>query len=285
MQGPHFAWTRPDKELFAVNRCLNRVGLLLGLGLLVLALWACARAAYTGRSQLLLISEGQETALGLQAAQDVLKKERESRDEMQAERVKRVGRRIAQAANRPDYKWEFHLIDKDVVNAFCLPGGKVFVYTGILSLTTSNDELAAVMGHEIAHALERHGGERMSMALMAQVGGQAASIALGSTVSPAASQVFNQAYGLGSQVGVLLPHSRAQESEADEVGMILAAKAGYEPAGALTLWQKMDSYQKSKGQNAPGWLSTHPSSAQRVADIQAKMGAIRARYFQPASLY
>lgn len=267
------------------SRPLKRVAQLLGLGLLVVAVWACARAAYTNRSQLLLISEGQETALGLQAAQDVLKKEKESRDELQTERVRRVGRRIAQAANRPDYKWEFHLIEKNDVNAFCLPGGKVFVYTGILNLATSNDELAGVMGHEIAHALERHGGERVSMALMAQVGGQAASLALGASVSPAAGQVFSQAYGLGSQVGVLLPHSRAQESEADEVGMILAAKAGYEPSGALTLWQKMDSYQKSKGQSAPAWLGTHPSSSQRINDIQAKMGAIRARYFQQAQLY
>lgn len=252
--------------------------------LAALLLAACARAAYTNRSQLLLISEGQETALGLQAAQDVLKKEKESTDELQTERVRRIGRRIAAAANRPDYQWEFHLIDKDVVNAFCLPGGKVFVYTGILNLTTSNDELAAVMGHEIAHALERHGAERMSVALMAQLGGQAASIALGSTVSPLASQAFSQAYGAGAQVGVLLPHSRAQESEADEVGMILAAKAGYEPAGALSLWRKMEAYQKSKGQNAPAWLSTHPSSAERIEAIQAKMGDIRAQYFQRVEL-
>lgn len=245
---------------------------------------ACARAAYTNRSQLLLISEGQETQLGLQAAQDVLKKEKESRDQLMTERVRRVGRRIAVAANRPDYKWEFHLIEKDVVNAFCLPGGKVFVYTGILNLATSNDELAAIMGHEIAHALERHGGERISMALMAQLGGAAASTALGASISPAASQVFNQAYGLGSQVGVLLPHSRVQESEADEVGMILAAKAGYEPSGALSLWRKMDAYSKSKGQNAPAWLSTHPSSEQRIQDIQAKMGNIRARYYQRSEL-
>jgi metalloendopeptidase OMA1, mitochondrial len=248
-------------------------------------LFACAHAAYTNRSQVLLISEGQETALGLQAAQDVLKKEKESHDALQTERVRRIGRRIAVAANRTDYKWEFHLIEKDVVNAFCLPGGKVFVYTGILNLATSNEELAAVMGHEIAHALERHGGERVSMALMAQLGGAAASAALGASVSPAAGQVFNQAYGLGSQVGVLLPHSRVQESEADEVGMILAAKAGYEPRGALSLWRKMDAYAKSKGQNAPAWLSTHPSSEQRIQDIQAKMGAIRARYFQRHELY
>ena len=245
---------------------------------------ACARTAYTNRSQMLLISEGQETTLGLQAASDVLKNEKESTDQLQTERVRRIGRRIAAAANKPDYKWEFHLINKDVVNAFCLPGGKVFVYTGILELTTTNDELAAVMGHEIAHALLRHGGERMSMAMMAQLGGQAASIALGSTVSPAASQVFGQVYGVGAQVGVLLPHSRSQESEADEVGMILAAQAGYEPAGALSLWKKMDAYAAKKGQNQPAFLSTHPSSKQRIADIQAKMGGIRTKYYHQALL-
>jgi predicted Zn-dependent protease len=248
-------------------------------------LFACARAAYTNRSQLLLISEGQEVQLGFQAAQEVLRTEKESRDQLMTERVRRIGRRIAVAANRPDYKWEFHLIEKDVVNAFCLPGGKVFVYTGILNLATGNDELAAVMGHEIAHALERHSGERISMALMAQLGGTAASAALGASVSPAASQVFNQAYGIGAQVGVLLPHSRAQESEADEVGMILAAKAGYEPAGALSMWRKMLAYSKSKGQNVPAWMSTHPTNEQRIRDIQAKMGAIRARYFQRHELY
>lgn len=247
-------------------------------------LMACARAAYTNRSQLLLISEGQEMALGLQSAQEVLKKEKESKDQLQVERVKRVGSRIAAAASKPDYKWEFHVIEKDTVNAFCLPGGKVFVYTGILELTTSNDELAAVMGHEIAHALLRHGGERVSMALMTQMGGQAASIALGSTVSPAASQIFDQAYGVGAQVGVMLPHSRSQESEADEVGMILAAKSGYEPSGALSLWRKMDAYAKSKGQNVPGFLSTHPTTKDRMAAIQSKMGAIRTKYFQQAEL-
>ncbi|SNR74200.1 Peptidase family M48 [Humidesulfovibrio mexicanus] len=252
--------------------------------LLALVAAACAKTAYTNRSQLLLISEGQEVALGLQSAQEVLKKEKESGDDLQVERVKRVGQRIAVAANKPDYKWEFRLIEKDTVNAFCLPGGKVFVYTGILDLTTSNDELAAVMGHEIAHALLRHGGERVSMALMAQMGGQAASLALGSSVSPAASQVFNQVYGVGAQVGVMLPHSRSQESEADEVGMILAAKAGYEPSGALSLWRKMDAYAKSKGQNAPGWLSTHPTTEDRIAAIKSKMGAIRAKYYQRQAL-
>jgi metalloendopeptidase OMA1, mitochondrial len=269
-----------------MNRCpsrrLKQAALLLCL---VLIIAACAKAAYTNRNQLLLISEGQETQLGLQAAQDVLKKEKESRDQLQTERIKRVGRRIAQAANKPEYQWEFHLIEKDTVNAFCLPGGKVFVYTGILELATSNDELAAVMGHEIAHALERHGGERMSTALMLQFGGQAASIALGAGTSPAVAQVFSQAYGVGAQVGVLLPHSRTQESEADEVGMIIAAKAGYEPSGALTLWQKMDAYGAKKGQNTPTFLSTHPASKDRIKDIQAKMGAIRARYFQQAQLY
>lgn len=245
---------------------------------------ACARAAYTNRSQFMLISEGQEVALGLQSAQDVLKKEKESKDQLQVERVKRAGNRIAAAANKPDYQWEFHVIEKDTVNAFCLPGGKVFVYTGILELTTSNDELAAVMGHEIAHALLRHGGERMSVAIGTQFGGQLASVFVGSAVSPAASQVFGQLYGIGSQVGVMLPHSRSQESEADEVGMILAAKAGYEPSGALSLWRKMDAYAKSKGQNAPGWLSTHPTTQERIAAIQAKMGTIRAKYFQRAEL-
>lgn len=259
----------------------RRLAWVLALVALAAIAVACARTAYTDRSQMLLISEGEEVTLGLQASKDVLKKEKESTDQLQTERVRRIGRRIAQAANKPDYKWEFHLIEKDEMNAFCLPGGKVFVYTGILSLTTSNDELAAVMGHEIAHALLRHGGERMSSAMMAQIAGQAGAIAIGaSTNSPAATQAFGQLYGIGAQVGVLLPHSRLQESEADEVGMILAAKAGYEPSGALGLWRKMDAHYAKKGGTPPQWLSTHPASKQRIADIQAKMGAIRAKYYQ-----
>lgn len=262
-----------------MTRRLAWIFAVLGLVLLI----ACARTAYTNRSQMLLISEGQEVALGLQSAQDVMKKEKLSRDQFQVERVRRIGWRIAAAANKPDYKWEFNVIEKDTVNAFCLPGGKVFVYTGILNLTTSNDELAAVMGHEIAHALLRHGGERISLAMVSQLGGQAAAIAL-SAKNPAAGQAFGQLYGVGSQVGVLLPHSRSQESEADEVGMILAAQAGYEPAGALSLWHKMDAWAKSKGQNTPGWLSTHPTTGDRIEAIKAKMGAIRAQYYHPAPL-
>lgn len=265
-----------------MTRRLTWVCLLLALALIALA---CSRTAYTNRSQMLLISEGDETALGLQAAKDVVKKEKESTDQLQTERMKRIGLRIAAAANKPEYQWEFRLIEKDVVNAFCLPGGKVFVYTGILELTTTNDELAAVMGHEIAHALLRHGGERMSTAMMAQFAGQAGALALGaSTNNPAAVQVFSQVYGIGAQVGVMLPHSRSQESEADEVGMILAAKAGYEPSGALTLWQKMDAYSAKKGQSTPAFLSTHPSSKQRIADIKAKMGAVRTQYYQRVTL-
>ncbi|OIO05017.1 MAG: peptidase M48 family protein [Desulfovibrionaceae bacterium CG1_02_65_16] len=254
------------------------------IALAAILLAACAHAAYTNRSQLLLISEGQEMALGLQSAQQVLKKEKLSDDEFLKQRVQRVGWRIALAANKPEYKWEFHVIEKKDVNAFCLPGGKVFVYTGIMNLTTSNDELAAVMGHEIAHALLHHGAERMSQAMLAQYGGAAASLAIGSSAGSGASQVFNQAYGIGINVGVLLPHSRTQESEADEVGMILAAKAGYDPAGALSLWRKMDAYAKSKGQNVPAWLSTHPTTRDRIAAIQAKMGPIRARYYQQGAL-
>lgn len=254
------------------------------VALAAILLAACAKAAYTNRSQFMLVSEGQEMALGLQSAQEVLKKEKESKDTLQVERIRRVGARIAAAANKPDYKWEFHLIEKDTVNAFCLPGGKVFFYTGILNLTTTNDELAAVMGHEVAHALLRHGGERMSAAMAAQAGGQIGAIAIGASAGSGASQVFGQMYGIGAQVGVLLPHSRAQESEADEVGMILAAKAGYEPSGALSLWRKMDAYAKSKGQNTPGFLSTHPTTGDRIEAIQSKMGAIRAKYFQQAEL-
>ncbi len=236
---------------------------------------ACATAPYTDRSQFIIVSASQEVSMGAQAAQQVKQKEHVSQDKAAGSRVRGIGERIAKVANRPDFKWEFTVIEKQDLNAFCLPGGKVFVYTGLLALVESDDELAAVMGHEIGHALARHGAERMSMSMATQLGGQVASAAIGMQ-NPAYAQLFNTAYGAGAQVGVLLPFSREQESEADYLGLILMTQAGYDPGAAVTFWQKMAA--KSKGKAPPAWLSTHPADEDRIAAIEKDLDFVRKRY-------
>ena len=234
---------------------------------LALFLSACATAPYTGRTQLMLIDPGQEMALGQQAAQQIMQEVPVSNDPRLVGRVRNVGQRIAQAANRPDFNWEFHVIDEpNQINAFALPGGKVFVYTGMLRLADTDAELATVMAHEIAHVLTRHGAERMSNALLAQMGGAAAAQAL-NIQSPGALQAFNVAYGLATNVGVILPHSRSQETEADRIGLILMAQAGYDPRAAVSFWEKMMG--TGKGARGPAFLSTHPTDQQRIAQIQS----------------
>ena len=196
-------------------------------------LYACYQAPVTGRSQLMLVSPEQERALGLNAYKSILQKERVSQDQVLDQMLQTVGWRIANAAQRPDFDWEFTLIENDrVANAFCLPGGKVFVYTGILKYTEDETGLATVVGHEVAHAMARHGAERMSLTLLAQLGETAMQTAI-RTQSANTIRAFDCAYGLAANVGVMLPYSRTQEYEADHIGLILMAKAGYDPRGAL----------------------------------------------------
>ena len=192
--------------------------------------------------------------------------------------VRRVGIRIARAANRPDFQWEFHVIDKPkVANAFCLPGGKIFVYTGIFKYISSDAELATVIGHEVGHALARHGAERMSMGLLTQLGEQAAMMAL-NIQSTEAMQAFDAAYGVAANIGVLLPYSRTQEYEADHIGLILMALAGYDPHAALSFWEKMA--QESKGKSSVEFLSTHPLDKNRIARIKALIPEAM-KYYHP----
>ncbi len=227
-------------------------------------LCACQTVPVTGRQQLLLISEPEETQMGLAAYQEILKKEKISRAPRINAMVQRVGKRIAAVANRPDYQWEFRVIDKDIANAFALPGGKVPVYTGILQYTQTEAGLAVVMGHEVAHALARHGGERISRSMAANlVGGVGA--ALAGISSPAVMQAISAAYG----VGVELPFGRSQESEADRIGLILMAKAGYDPQEAVPFWQRMSAGKSGKA--PPEFLSTHPSGETRVRQLREWM--------------
>jgi predicted Zn-dependent protease len=236
--------------------------LALGLGLTLLTA-ACATAPYTGRRQLLLVSEGSEISMGLQTFQGLKRQYPLCGDPAINDLVFRAGSRIAAAANRPDYRWEFAvLINDKEANAFCLPGGKVGIFTGLLKYTRDEAGLATVIAHEAGHALARHAGERRSQSMLTQVGGLGLGLGLGG-VSPAAGQAVMQGYGLGTQLGILLPYSRSHELEADKIGLILMAKAGYDPALALDFWRRMMTDPKIRMQ-PPQLLSTHPAAETRL---------------------
>ena len=226
----------------------------------------CAAAPYTHRSQLMLVSDSQAAKMGAQAFAQVLKEGDVVRSGPAVDQVRRVGTRIARVADIPDADWQFAVIDDPKqVNAFALPGGKVAVYTGILPITQDDAGLAVVLGHEIGHVLARHGAERMSQGLLAQLGGTALAVALGGGPT---SEAVLAAYGLGARYGVLNPFSRTQESEADHIGLILMAKAGYDPRDAIPFWERME---RQGGSSPPEFLSTHPSYGTRVEQIRAEL--------------
>lgn len=251
----------------------------------VLAGALCAAGCFTnpvtGRKSLVLLSPEQEVQLGAQSFADVEKSERVSTDRAANERVQRVGQRIAQAvgSDMPSASWQFTVFDSPSVNAFALPGGKVGVYTGLLNLAATDDELATVIGHEIGHVIARHGAERVSQASIISGVGQFSSAALQSyTNNPQMLQLFQIAYGGGTALGVTLPHSRKQESEADRMGVVYAAKAGYDPRASLEFWQKMMAQSAGKPAGLAAWFSSHPSDQTRIADLQAMMPEMVAIY-------
>ncbi|MCI0527967.1 MAG: M48 family metallopeptidase [Nitrospira sp.] len=232
-----------------------------------MALTSCQTVPLTGRSQLILISDQDELALGQQSYQKVLKESKLSQDPKINEMVRRVGMKLAQVADRPDYKWEFTVIEDDkMVNAFCLPGGKVAVYTGILPITRDEAGLAVVLSHEIGHAIARHGAERISTQELAKIGELGLIVALGGK-DPQTVKAVDAAYGIGTGVGIILPFSRKHESEADHIGLILMAKAGYDPQTAVEFWQRMLEAKKDK-KAPPEFLSTHPSDERRIQQIK-----------------
>ncbi|MBI4424764.1 MAG: M48 family metallopeptidase [Elusimicrobia bacterium] len=245
-----------------------------------LGLAACQSVPFTGRRHVMLVSEGQEKKLGEDAYKDTLAKAKVSTDTEKVALIRKVGHRIAKAANRPDFQWEFNLLEDDkMINAWCLPGGKVAFYTGILPVTKTEEGVAVVMGHEVAHALARHGGERMSQGMIAQFGGQALSILLSGKGSPATREIANQAYGIGVGVGVMLPFSRHQESEADKIGLILMAKAGYDPSQAIDFWGRMAQAAGEKGnQPLAKFLGTHPPSKERQDKIRGWLPEAMSHY-------
>lgn len=235
------------------------------------------KTPYTKRNQLMLVSVEEEKALGLQASGDILKTEKLSSDKMATQMLKRVGANIAKVADKSDFQWEFYLIDKDELNAFCLPGGKVFVYTGILKVAKSEAQLATVMSHEIAHAIARHGAEKMSMQQATDIGKGLLTSALGIANSEWAG-AFDTAYGVGTSVGVVLPHSRKQESEADKIGLILMAKASYNPNDALEFWYNMQKL--SQGDGGFAFLRTHPTDSTRIENIKKLLPDIIKNYYK-----
>ena len=239
-----------------------------------LALTSCYKAPGTARDQLIFISEEKEMAMGVGAYREVLRQARLNENPEINEMVNRVGKRIAAAANRPEYHWEFAVIQDDqTVNAFALPGGKVAVFTGLLKYTKNEAGLATVMGHEVAHALQRHGAERVSRGIIEQIAqiGAIAGAATGG-VDPGVAMGAMSAYG----VGVSLPFNRRQESEADFIGLRLMAQAGYDPREAVPFWERMSGCPKNmigklcfrSTAAIPEFLSTHPSDVTRINQIE-----------------
>ncbi len=248
------------------------------LAIVALLAIGCATVPVMGSKSFNLIPESQELALGLDSYQQVLAGAELVTSGPDLEMVRRVGGRIAAVSDRPDFQWEFNLIRDDaMINAFCLPGGKVAVYTGILPVSQTEAGLATVMGHEIGHAIARHGGQRMTNELAFQIGGMGLS-ALLKEKSPATRNLLLSAYGVGGQVGVMLPFSRSHESEADHIGLVYMAKAGYDPREALSFWQRMEA--ASSGGAPPEWLSTHPSHETRIENLE-KLIPKALEYYQP----
>ena len=249
-----------------------------GLVLFVTVLY-CSIVPITGRRQLSLVPESQMLSMSFEQYDAFLKANKLSTDQGKTRMVKTVGVNIEHAveqyfteqgmeADLANYKWEFNLIDSEEVNAWCMPGGKVVVYSGLIPVAKDEAGLAVVVGHEIAHAIAGHGAERMSQGLLTEMGGLALATAL--QEKPAATQqLWMTAFGLGAQVGVMLPFSRLHETEADRLGLVFMAMAGYNPESALEFWQRMSA--QSSGQAPPQFLSTHPADATRIANIKKGM--------------
>jgi len=240
-------------------------------------LFSCETVPITGRQRLSIIPESDLLPLSLQQYSDVLTKSQVSNDPGKVMMVRNAGNKIARSAETflresgrgasvKDYQWAFNVINDDkTVNAWCMPGGKVAVYSGIFPITRDETGMAVVLSHEIAHAIAGHGSERMSQSLVVQLGGAALSTAL-KTNPGTTSALFMQAYGAGASLGFLLPYSRLQETEADRIGLMLMARAGYNPEKAVDLWVRMN--QQGKGSRPPEFLSTHPAPESRIAEIK-----------------
>lgn len=268
-----------------MNRILHRS--LASAGALVLIV-SCAKVPITGRRQLNLLPESQMMSMSLSQYQQFLSQTPPlPASDARVVIVRRIGKRLADAATQylaennasdrvADFAWEFNVVDEPTVNAWCMPGGKVVVYTGILPVTKDEASLALVMGHEIAHAIARHGNERMSQAMAVQGAGMTLDV-MTSQKPTLTRDLFLQSFGIGSQLG-LLAYSRNQESEADKMGLVFMAMGGYDPRVAPAFWQRMAA--QSGGQKPPELMSTHPSDERRIADLEAYMPEAL-KYYKP----
>ncbi len=262
---------------------------------LIPLVYACSKTVFTGRKSLNLIPNAQLNQMSFTEYRQFLSQNKTMTSGPELELVRRVGNDIKAATevyykskgkqkDLKDFAWEFNVVDDPTVNAFCMPGGKVIIYTGILNVTQNEDALAVVMGHEIAHALANHGNERVSQGLVTQLGLTSLDLGLAMAQKPAQTRnLIMQAAGATAQVGVLLPFSRKHESEADEIGLYLMAMAGYNPSEAAPFWGRMN---KAGGSRPPVFMSTHPDPARRSDNLKSlvpKARAYAARYPVPGS--
>lgn len=263
------------------TKSLSKFFLLALLATSIAGLTGCSTVPVTGRTQFTgLVSPSQETQLGLTAFNEMKKSTPISQDPAANALVQKVGKRIAAVAgpDMPNAQWEFVVFDSKEANAFCLPGGKVGIYTGILPITKDEAGLATVIGHEVAHAVARHGAERMSEGAAMQMGGQLLGVGL-SNSDPRMQAAAQVAYGLTTTLGRELPHSRSQESEADHIGLIYMARAGYDPQAAVLFWQRFMQYNaQNAGGGTPAFLRTHPTDAKRIQQLQQWMPEAKAQY-------
>lgn len=254
--------------------------------LIALLLSSCGSVPITGRKQLNLVSDAEVLQASLTQYASFMKTAKISTQTVKSEQVTRVGRKIAAATEAylnyvglsnevKNFQWEFNLVKDNQINAFCMPGGKIVVYEGIMNLISSDDELATVLGHEVAHAVAKHSNERMSQQLLAQYGAQALGSILQNQTAQT-QQIAQQVYGLGANYAVMLPFSRKHEMEADDMGLVLMAIAGYNLDAALNFWQKMAASSGNSGKS--DIASTHPSDAKRIANLQKKIPEVKKQY-------
>lgn len=252
-----------------------------------LLMYSCGSVPITGRSQLALVSDQEVLSLSLQQYNEYMSTAPLSKDKANTDLVVKVGKNMATAVAAyyevtgmssalSDFSWEFHLVADKQVNAFCMPGGKIVVYEGILPYTQDETGLAIVIGHEVAHAIAKHANERMSQQYAAQVGGAVVGSLLKNS-STVLQTVGNTVFGLGAQYGVMLPYSRMQEYEADRIGLILMAISGYDPQKAVPFWERMSQQQ---GASTPEFMSTHPSDARRIEEINKNLPEAMEYYYE-----
>lgn len=261
-----------------MQRIIKKWPLVISSIVLLAIVAACATVPITGRKQLNLVSDSEVMGMSFSQYDQFLKENKLSTDKEKTAMVKRVGEKISKAVEKymadngyashiAGFEWEFNLVDDETPNAWCMPGGKVVFYTGILPYTQTEEGLAVVMGHEVAHAVAKHGNERMSHQMGVQMGGTALAVAMDEQPEQT-QQIAMAAFGVGSQYGFMLPFSRTHETEADKMGLIFMAMAGYNPEAAVPFWERMAA---GGGQKPPEWMSTHPADDTRIQDLQAYM--------------